>query len=214
VAGLSNLGSANLRPADLTAFNFTVTAELRSGDGQGGSTPIGQQSTFQYTLADLTSLLAPIQRQGNIFVSQGFTITTDATPGSNSALGFGSFSGPSNSVANAIFSITGASFPGISTQTSFATRGVTGGVNSLGTSQPTEYVNTTATPEPGTFLLATAILAGLWFMRRKKAGSILCVAMLALFARSIHAATVTSEVRCSAGGNNDIGTTFLQRERI
>jgi hypothetical protein len=87
-------------------------------------------------------------------------------------------------------------------------RGVTAGVNPDGTSQPIEYVDiTTATPEPASFLLAIPALAGLWFMRRKKAGSILCVATLGLFAGSIHAATITSEAQCSAGGNNDIGTT-------
>lgn len=87
-------------------------------------------------------------------------------------------------------------------------RGVTAGLNPDGTSQPIEYVDiTTATPEPASFLLAIPALPGLWFMHRKKAGSILCVATLGLFAGSIHAATITSEAQCSAGGNNDIGTT-------
>jgi hypothetical protein len=36
---------------------------------------------------------------------------------------------------------------------------------------------------------------------------ILCLSTLALFAGSIHAATITSEARCYAAGNSDIGTT-------
>jgi hypothetical protein len=165
VAGLPNLGSINLTAADLTVFNFSIYADLLFENGSNAPTSLGQQSLFRYTLADLASFSAPVQRQGNVFVTQGFTITTNKISGSNPAFGVGSFSGPSNSSAAAVFSITGTSFSGIR-ETSFATfGGMTRGFNNDGT---TGYVETT-TREPASFLLAAPALAGLWFMRRKKA---------------------------------------------
>jgi len=157
--GLTQNGTLHVLASDLISFNFTVTTNAVS------TFPAitGPAATYTFGLADLTSIDITVFRNGSSgFFSPGLqNIATAAVAGSIPDYGLGTFSG-SSGIVSATFSVSIFPYPG------FPNGNDTVGGLAV-TNDGVLTASTTAIPEPASFLLAAPALAGLWFLRRKKA---------------------------------------------
>lgn len=164
VAGLADNASIVVNASNLTGFNLTVQAMPATASGSPSA-----QATYTFTLSDLTDFSAVIVRNGDTFHSPSFglgSVSTSAVSGNIPDYGTAMLFGSGSSVATESFRVSNFNIPDAHNPLSgpysaAGTLGITN--NGILTS------SATPTPEPASFLLAAPALAGLWFMRRKKA---------------------------------------------
>jgi hypothetical protein len=170
--GLGQFGSVHVLASDLTAFNLTVMTNAANFAGAAE----GPTATYTFGLANLTSIDITVRRDGSSgFASPGLgNFRTTAVAGNIPDYGLATLTDTSLSVpVNVALNLSVFSYPGFPGGPGFPNGASTvgqlavgnGGVNNGGDFT----LSVTTTPEPASFLLAAPALAGLWFMRRKKA---------------------------------------------
>lgn len=165
--GLTQNGTLHVLASDLTSFNLTVMTHAATFSGASE----GPVATYTFGLADLTSIDITVFRNGNSgFYSPGLqNFGTTAIGGNIPDYGLATLTDTSLGVpVNASLHLSVFSYPGFPGGSGFPN-----GNSTVGQLVPvgvlTSSATPTPTPEPASFLLAAPALAGLWFLRRKKA---------------------------------------------
>lgn len=165
--GLTQSGTLHVLASDLTSFNLTVRTQAASFLGNS----VGPVATYNFGLADLTSIDVYVFRNANSgFYSPGFVnLATTAVAGSIPDYGLATITASnSDSPAGTAFYVSTFSYPEYPTGPLFPNGAYADGRLAI-SDNGVLTSSATATPEPGSFLLAAPALAGLWFIRRKNA---------------------------------------------
>jgi MYXO-CTERM domain-containing protein len=162
--GLSQFGSVHVLASDLTAFNLTVMTHAANFAGAAE----GPTATYTFGLANLTSIDITVRREGSSgFSSPGLeNFGTTAVGGNIPDYGLATLTDTSLGVpVNVALNLSVFSYPGFPGGPGFPNGASAIGQLAVGNIALTA----TTTPEPASFLLAAPALAGLWFIRRRRA---------------------------------------------